>query len=296
VTALREVAAYLPEAVPIEQLADRLSLSTLDVRVFHRLHGLRAVRMAQSPWEQTLIEAAGGLRELAEHPERVRYVIAARSVIPASETSAFPLDEVCAKLGVPHAVAFILADHACASGLLGVDIAGKLLAGCGDPDALALVLTGEKAPTREIQLIPETTIMGEATAACLVSASGERDRVLGYVSRPLPRQTPQDAYPQVLAEVLVEAVREAGLTWGDIEVILPHNVNKVLWVRICRSIGLPIERVWLDGVPANGHCFSADTFLNYLTAREQGLLREGQAYLMAAAGLGAVASAMVFRH
>ncbi|MDF2807909.1 MAG: 3-oxoacyl-ACP synthase, partial [Cellulosimicrobium sp.] len=65
-----------------------------------------------------------------------------------------------------------LTQHACASALLAVDVAGRLLAADRDPDALALVLTGEKAFSPGSRLIEGTTIMGEGTAAVLVAADG----------------------------------------------------------------------------------------------------------------------------
>jgi 3-oxoacyl-[acyl-carrier-protein] synthase III len=93
--------------------------------------------------------------------------------------------------------------------------------------------------------------------------------------------------------VLRDAVHDAGLTLDDIAVILPHNVNRVSWARVARLLGLPEERVYLDNVPALGHCFSADSFINYVDARATGRLRRGDAYVMAAAGTGAVVSTMV---
>jgi 3-oxoacyl-[acyl-carrier-protein] synthase III len=71
-----------------------------------------------------------------------------------------------------------------------------------------------------------------------------------------------------------------------------------VWRRLCRRIGLPVERVLLDNVPRLAHVFCADAFLNYRTAAVRGLLRPGDRYLVAAAGAGrgATFSAMVFEH
>ena len=67
---------------------------------------------------------------------------------------------------------------------------------------------------------------------------------------------------------------------------------------MCRRIGFPVERVLLDNIPAMGHVFCADAFLNYRTARERDLLRPGDLYLFASvgAGRGATFSAMLLRH
>jgi 3-oxoacyl-[acyl-carrier-protein] synthase III len=305
-TALREIAVSVPPAVPLEDLADKLGLSALDVRVFRRLHGLDRIAMATpvgaagpaSGWVDLVVTAAAGLAGLGSDAKRVRYVLAARSVLPASLTSAFPLRDVCTRLGLPDATSFIVAEHACASGLLAVDLAGRLLARDGEPDGLALILAGELAPTAEVQLIANTTIMAEGTAAVLVAADGERDRLLSYVSRaPDPAAGSfEDAYPDLFAGVLSAAVHEAGLGWDDIALVLPHNVNRVSWIRVARLLDLPEDRIYLDNVAAYGHSFSADSFVNYVGAVGGDRLRDGDAYVMAAAGIGAVASAMVLRH
>jgi 3-oxoacyl-[acyl-carrier-protein] synthase-3 len=308
VTALGEVAAYRPPTVPIEALSRRLGLTDLQTRIYRRLNGLDRIAMDDTAnGTDLLLAAAAGLRELGPGAANVRYVIAARVITFAVPRNVRPLADVCDKLGLHNAVSFTVTEFACASGLLAVDLAGRLLAADNDPAATALVLTGEKAFASEIQLVPETTIMGEAAASCLVTAGGTGDRVMSYVARthgefyqqqPDPRVTAafREAYPRMVADVAGEAVHEAGLDWNDIRIVLPHNVNRVSWIQIAKLIGLPLDRLYLDGIPKHGHCFAADPFLNYLAARDAGLLAPGEPYMMVAAGLGAVAAAMVLCH
>jgi 3-oxoacyl-[acyl-carrier-protein] synthase-3 len=219
-----------------------------------------------------------------------------------------PLHDVCRMVGLGHAVAFTVTHHACATGLLAVDIAGRLLASDGEPGALALVLAGEKTFTRDAELVPETSLFGEGAAACLVSADGPRDRMLSYVSRirgDFDGRLVEDAellarfqkeYPEALAQVIIDAAEQAGVPVADLSLILPHNVNVVSWRRMCKRIGYPVDQVVLDNIPRTGHNFAADAFINYDTAAQRGLLRDGDTYLVAAAGLGATFSAMVFQH
>jgi 3-oxoacyl-[acyl-carrier-protein] synthase-3 len=219
-----------------------------------------------------------------------------------------PVREVAGRLGLPHAVAFTVTHQACAASLMAIDVAGRLLADDGVPGALALVLAGEKTWTRDAQLVPETSMSGEGAGACLVAADGPRDRVLSFVTvsrgefdgrlgeHPALMLRFQREYPELLAEVVLGAVEQAGLTLGDLGLVLPHNVNLVSWKQLARRIGLPIEKVLLANVPVTGHSFAADAFLNHRTAVERGLLEPGMPYLVGAAGLGATISAMVLRH
>lgn len=315
-TALADVAAYLPQQrVPIEDLADGLGLTRMQVRVFRRYHGLaRVCRAPQRTPPELLLAAVSGLTGLRGREHQVRYVIYARSMPVAVPYPGNPVHEVCAALGLRGAMAFTLTHQACASGLLAVDMAGRLLASDGDPQALALVVAGEKTFTRVAQVVPETSVFAEGAAACLVSASGPRDRLLAYVSRsrgefdagPGASDADQRAltarfqqeFPASLTGVLEAAATAAGTALRQIGLILPHNVNAVSWRQWCKTAGFPVERVLLDNVAAAGHSFCADPFINYRTAADRGLLRPGEKYLVAAAGAGpgATFSAMVFEH
>jgi 3-oxoacyl-[acyl-carrier-protein] synthase-3 len=309
VTAVTAVATHLPaQRVPIEQVADRLGLDPMQAKVFRRYHDLAEIRLdPDGTLLDLLLAAAANLDALPGQEHRVRYVLHARSFPVVVPYPVNPLHELCRRLGLAHALAFTVTHHACASGLLAIDIAGRLLATDPRPDALALVLAGEKAFTRDAQLVPGTTIFGEGASACLVAATGPRDRLLAYAARargefddelsPDPARYERE-YPESLAQVVRAALAQAGLRLDEIDLILPHNVNALVWRRLCRRIGYPVERVVLDNVPLVGHTFCADAFLNYRTARERGLLRPGSRYLVGAAGagLGATFSAMIFEH
>lgn len=310
-TALTDVAAYLPaQRVPIEDVAGPLGLTTMQVRVFRRYHGLAEVCRDDGTLLDLLLAATSRLDELRGNEHRVRYVLYARGMPVVAPYPANPLHELCQALGLGHATAFTVTQQACAAGLLAVDLAGRLLAADGDPEARALVVTGEKAFTPVAQLVPETSFFAEGSAAALVAAAGPRDRLLAYACRTrgeydgepgqrrdLAAQFQQD-FPRTLADVVTAAAGAAGLALDDIALILPHNVNKVSWRLFCKATGYPVDRVLLANVPTAGHCFCADPFINHQTAVAEGLLRPGDRYLVGAAGAGpgATFSAMVFEH
>lgn len=307
-TALEAVSVYLPPTrVPIESVASSFGLTAMQTKLFRRFHGLAEVgRDPDLRAADLLLRAAHGLDGLAGHEHRVRYVLYARTMPVADPYPVNPLHEVRGALGLDHAAAFTLTHQSCAGGLLAVDLAGRLLAAEAE-DSLALVLCGEKAFTREAQLFPDTTIFGEGASACLVSAAGTRDRVLAYaasVRGEFDSATGENdarlqrEYRPSLAEVMRRALDEAGVALSDIAVVLPHNVNLVTWQRMCKLLPFPVERVVLENIPASGHVFCADLFINYKSACERGLLRPGDRYLAAAvgAGGGATFAAMVFEH
>jgi 3-oxoacyl-[acyl-carrier-protein] synthase III len=309
-TTLEAVACYLPDKrVPVEDVAGQLGLTSMQTRLFRRYLGLAEIRLDPEGTLLDLLSAATWrLGELRGREHLVRYVLYARVMPVVAPYPVNPLRDLCRTFGLGHAVSFTVTHHACATGLLAVDIAGRLLAEDGDPDALALVLTGEKTFTRDARLVPGTSIFGEAAAACLVGSNGPADRVLSYAASirgefdgrldELPDMASrfEKEYPASLAEAMSEAAAQAGMSVGELSLILPHNVNALSWQRLCRRIGFPVSRVLLDNVPATGHAFCADSFINYVTAADRGLLRPGDRYLIAAAGLGATFSAMVVEH
>ncbi|WP_158883753.1 3-oxoacyl-[acyl-carrier-protein] synthase III C-terminal domain-containing protein [Amycolatopsis anabasis] len=309
-TSLAAVSSYLPpEVTPITPYLEGVGLNPGQIKLYHRFYGFSKIRLAsESSSTELMLAAANRLEELRGREHQVRYVVQARTIQLAAPYPRNPLHEVRDALGLKNATAFSLTQHACASGLLAVDLCGKLLAADGDPDALALILVGEKAFTPSAQVIADSAIMGESMAAVLVRAGGERDRMVGYATRTYgefhsgPFLSPElmaafdQLYAPALAEVIVAAVEHAGLAPSDVALVLPHNVNQMSWFRVAKAIGLPRDRILLDNLPELGHCFCADSFINYRTALGLGRLRPGDHYVMTSVGLGATFSAMAFRH
>lgn len=310
-TTVADVGVFLPERrVAVEELGPELGLTPTQVRVLRRFNGLGEVRR-QQPGESLVDLLAGAVEALPSlrgREDSVRYVIYARGVPVVAPYPVNPVHELLARLRLDHATAFAVTHHACASGLLAIDLAGRLLARDGDRDSLALVVAGEQVFTQDGRLAADHRVFGEGAGACLVSHGGPGDALLSYVAgqrgdldhwgddgaAAMDRFAQE--YTELLSEVVLAAVTEAGLLVDDIALVLPHNVNLVSWRRVCRRIGLPVERVLLDNVPLVGHTPSADPFINHASAVAGNRLRPGDRYLTVGAGFGAVFSAMVFEH
>ncbi len=321
-TSIAEVASRIPEqAEPIEQIGARIGVTEHDVRLFTRLFGLREVRVAHDRgYTDRLVDAARELKTLRGNESRVKYLMVARTFRDIAPQTEDPVGEIAERLGLDDAVGFAVTEHACASGLLALWTAGWLLRD-EEPGSLALILTGEIPPIDGFYL-PSTTIMGDSSAACLVGAEGERDRLLSYSFRMNPSidqtmdiavshapdmedvinkysevssESLRKIYIDEIATVIAEAVEQAGIGMDDLALILPHNVNRISWVRICRRIGYPVEKVMTDLIPITGHCYTADGFLNYGEARRRDLLRPGDHYLIVGVGTGGSFAAMAFQ-
>jgi len=300
------ISTYLPGTqVPIEDLGPKLGLTEMQVKVFRRYHKLGLVR--RDPDSSLLDLLRGALSRLdgwRGREQHVRYVLYARTIPVIVPYPMNPLHELCAEFGLGHAEAFTVTHQACASGLQALDLAGRLVCADADPEALAIVLAGEKSFTIEAELIPETSFFGEGASACVVRAHGERDTQVSYYALlrgDLDGESDaefQRQYADLLADAVQGAIERAGLAVADIALILPHNVNVIAWRRVCRRLDFPLERVVLDNIATQAHIFCADAFINYQTAVETGRLKRGDRYVLAAAGQGPAGtfSAMVFEH
>ncbi|THV30221.1 ketoacyl-ACP synthase III family protein [Glycomyces paridis] len=320
-TAILDVGSFIPPTgLTVREVAAELDLDGSEVRLIERFFGIEEVRTAPGlDYAERLEQAVLALPSWPEARERVRYVVTARTYVDTTAVRPEPVHRLTEKLGLQGAQAMTIVQHACASGLLAVETAGELLAD-EDPDALALVLCGE-VPTVDHRYIPRTTFMGDSTAALLVTAGpgpntvrshawsiatdyGDMSSVVdSLVDSELVRRVqreyaghaeaaaPHD-YTEEVCAVVHEAVKRADLTLDEIALVLPHNVNRISWVRICRRLGLPLDKVLLDLVTHTGHCYTADAFLNLAEARRQGRLAPGDAYLAVGVGLGGIYSAM----
>ncbi len=310
-TAIEAVGTYLPpERVPVRERLREFGFSESQAALYERFYGFSEVRIdPDGGLADQLVATAGALTALPGQEYRVRYVMHARTMPVVAPYPLNPLHEACRRLDLSHSVAFSVSQHACASGLLAVDLAGKLLADDGDPDALALVVMGDKSFTACARALVWAGVMGESAAAVLVRADGSRDRMRSYVTKTYGRFCAgpwisqdeftefQQMYAGALAEVIETAVRHAGLTLRDIALILPHNVNRMSWMRVLRLLGIQqSSRLYLDNQARLGHCFGSDAFINHESARSAGRLQPGDHYVMTAVGLGATFSAMVFTH
>ncbi|HEU5355311.1 MAG TPA: 3-oxoacyl-[acyl-carrier-protein] synthase III C-terminal domain-containing protein [Actinocrinis sp.] len=308
-TALEAVGVYVPSGrVPVDRLAEHFGLSTMRVQVFQRSQQFeQESRSPDSGLLELLRGAVADLDGLRGREDRVRYVVHARTFPVVVSYPQNPLRELCFEFGLEQAATFAVGHHASASGLLAVDVAGRLLTADSDPEALALVVAGEKALARQARATPESGFFGEGAAACLIRAEGTHDRLLAYATE-LRGEFDDDSagtvkafhqqYTDCLAAAILTAVERCGLDMDAISLILPHSVDRMAWQLVCQRLGFPLERVVLDNAASVGHLFCADAFVSYRTARTRGLLRPGDRYVMAAAGagLGAAFSAMVFEH
>ena len=303
---LRSVVPYVPPGwIEVADLRDSIGLTDSDVRLFTRFLGLDRIADAGPLTVADLLLYAGEGALAGTDRSRVAYLVHTYTTQVAPSTVRL-VGSLRRKLGLDEARAFEMTHQSCVTGLYALKVLEALLR-AEPPGSTALLLAGEKVFSAGLRVLPQATILGDASAACLVALDGPGDTVLSVAHRTLgefhqAQYMPadlldryRDGYASTLAAVMQEAVRAADLTMDQIRLILPHNVNRYSWTVIAHHLSLPIERVYLANVPKTGHCFCADPFVNLASARAEGAVRPGDALLMASAGEGGTFTAVALR-
>ncbi|MFG2875416.1 3-oxoacyl-[acyl-carrier-protein] synthase III C-terminal domain-containing protein [Streptomyces sp. NPDC048337] len=309
-TTLERIESYLPErSVRIEELGEHLGLRRAELGVFRKFYGLDTLRFDPDLDLFDLLRPAAR-RALDALPAggRIAYLVYAHTTQAVAPADVDVAQRVRDELGLERSEAFGLSHQACVSSLGALDVIGELLRAEGEENAYALMVTGERAYSPIVQHIPNTAIMADAAAACLVTLDGRGDRVRSFVTRTLGEYAEWleltadqnnefgQQYGTRIAEVIHRAVAEAGLDFADIELIIPHNVNMLAWRQTIKALEVPAEKVFLENVPRYSHTFASDVFVNYATLRDEGRLVPGAHYVMVSVGLGATFGAMVITH
>ncbi|GGV42756.1 3-oxoacyl-ACP synthase III family protein [Streptomyces spectabilis] len=298
---LSAVDAYFPDReVTVDDVLDDHGLSAAQLRVFRRIHGLDRMRLDPDlPLIDLLLPAARDALAAAGGPERVRHVLYAHAVpqvAPAGTDTARLLADA---LGLAHADAFAVVHHNCAQALVALDLAADLLRAEGTEGDSALIISGERVFTPLIQLdYGLGQLLADGAAACLLTLGGSGDVIRSHAVHSDPRpagegeQTGETGVRHLVATML-RAVADAGLVLDDIDLVLPHNVNRTFWRQAAKALGIPTDKVFLENIPRYSHCFSADPLINYKTLDDGDRLRPGGNYLMAAVGVGGSYAATV---
>jgi 3-oxoacyl-[acyl-carrier-protein] synthase III len=305
--------AALGAVVPAERpslftLAGRYDMTPAELMVFHRIYGLDRVPVWGAD-TASLVEAS--VAELVQSSGvaagRVRWLVHAHTGTQQEVVGRAGLARICRRLGLDRAQPLGMTTNNCASTVSAMRVVDRLLAGAPDSDA-AIVVTADVAFTPIMQVIPNSSVTGDAGVACLFSRADPGHQILAsridtYGQHAACQWQDEAAsaefeveYPRRLAAVMGRALDQAGLAWSDVRMVLPHNVNTFSWKRVAAEAGIPIDLVHLDQVPQTAHCFGADIFLNLAAAGRTGALRTGDRVVLATVGLGAVFAAVVLEY
>jgi 3-oxoacyl-[acyl-carrier-protein] synthase-3 len=307
---LNHVSYFVPSTtLKLEDATEKYGISRAQAKVFSRIYGLEYIPIAHnmSVFELLKQPVMDVLDNAIVARKQIRLFIHAHTAQVIAPFGCSLVQQLKRELGLQNALTFGVSMNNCASTLMAFEMANYLLTDL-EPDAKALILTGERAFTHTVQVIPNTSITGDAAAVAIVGKSGRHDKMLALSLHTAGKfakgiwLTPEESilfekqYAPLLANTIKKAITKAGITIHDVKVILPHNVNIPSWSNVAKLLEFPLEKIYLNNIRKYAHCFGADILINYGTARRDNLLMKGGYYVMATVGLGATFAAAVFQH
>jgi 3-oxoacyl-[acyl-carrier-protein] synthase-3 len=97
-----------------------------------------------------------------------------------------------------------------------------------------------------------------------------------------------------MAEASDQALQRAGMTAGDVDLLIPHQANMRIISATAKYAGIPMEKVYVN-VDRYGNMSSSAIPVALDETIEQGLVGPGSQILTVAFGAGFTWSAMTFR-
>lgn len=307
--AIADLEVHLPaERASVDELLAANGIKPASRKVFGKLFNLD--RIAVAPPDQGLVDLllAAGRRLLDRiDPAEIDLVLYGHTNLYAGPSQDPVVQRVLAGLGLEHVPMYGISQIACTSVLRSVELAERFLARRPDRRAV-LVLGGDHSGIEpKFRIIPGMTVTGDGAVALLVRKADERTRYRWLGTAQIrdtrfhrgARMTQEDLkeYTGQSTAMITEAVdlalKEAGLGRDDLDWVLPHSSNAMLWRIWCKETGFPRESVYLDLVPKLGHTVGNDALICLAHGVDTGRIRTGQRCVLIALGQGAYFHAAV---
>jgi 3-oxoacyl-[acyl-carrier-protein] synthase-3 len=97
-----------------------------------------------------------------------------------------------------------------------------------------------------------------------------------------------------MTEAAETVLKQAGLTFSDVDLIIPHQANSRIIMAVARKLGIPEDRVYLN-IERCGNMSSASTVTALCEAVQEGKVKKGDIILLDAFGAGLVWGACVIK-
>ena len=224
---------------------------------------------------------------------------------PSSAANGGVLDEFCyaaswlqEELGLDRAAVSGIAQQGCAGMFATLRIARAILV--AEPHRRHVLCVGvDSLPAdgcREVLY----NVISDAACAVVVSRGRGSFRWLGFhqVSKGYYWDVPARgreiiaAYFPTAKAVILEAIAQAGLQPGDIDLVIPTGVNASSWPILLRLCGLP-ESTLYQARESFGHTIAADSVLLLQEAIAAGAVQPGMKLLLFTYGFGSSWCALV---
>jgi 3-oxoacyl-[acyl-carrier-protein] synthase-3 len=271
---LAALACHIPEhRIEAEAIITSAGGRRADARVFSKLFGIERVA-ASEPGEPPAERFRPALQCLGRfyQGKPIDTVFYVHGLPTQYAPGRSPVMDLCRShdrlLGSVR-LCYEVDQHNCAGLFWALQMARQLLE-AGLADCVAIVAGDCLADfSLSRRYVPGCTLIGDAFAAVVVDA-GEGGVQIGEIAlshRPEfafglhGSEAEMRGFNQAHDQMVKDALDRVGFHWDSKEKLLPHNVNKLIWLPFCRRQGINQDRVQLQLIPDIGHCYTTDPLL-----------------------------------
>jgi len=306
---INDASCFIPDRFRnIEEVGELLGIHKNHIKVYRKMYGIENIPTAldmplhnfiKKPIEQLI-------KKNKLNKDHIKYLIHCHTAKVISPFLTSIIRNVREDLCLHNANAFAISVNNCASTITSLELMQHVLQ--KDETSKAIIIAGDYAFTHVLQIIPNTSILGDASSAILVSRKGEKNKLLSISTQTegkyakgiwlstLEASDFETRYAHLLSSVMLNAIHKAGITQDKIKIIIPHNVNLPSWKRVANYLKISLDKIYLKNIKHYSHCFGADIFINLVSIDRENILQAGDYYVMATVGLGAVFAAAVFQY
>lgn len=188
--------------------------------------------------------------------------------------------------------------------VVGVDINSRFI---DYTDRGTCVLFGDGAGAVVLQASEEpagllSSVLGADGSAGHVLTLGDPEQLahlngVSEMPRPYMKMNGSEVFRfavRIMGDAAAEAIEQAGLTYQDIDALVPHQANMRIIDAAARRIALPREKVWVN-VERYGNTSSASVPICLVEAEREGFIRDGMNVVVVAFGGGLTWASGVLR-
>jgi len=274
-----------------------------------RLHngGLRRVHIGDGRALPHLVNKA--VRRLAEAvPEfarRTNGMVYAHSY-PFLAPADVPFLAMCLDgLGLDLIPRIGVSGQPCAILHMAVQIAGYWLSQF--PSGHGILLLGADQAYSAEERIFFGSAMGDVAVAMFMTRDAPRNRVLATLSQCEViayegEASPEDDIlrfrklnPLYIRAAIEKCLQMGGIGLEDLTYIVPHTPYTMIWDTVSELLRFPRERILTDYLSETGHLNSNDSFVHYIRAVNEGLIRDGDLALLVNPAFGGTRGCTLIR-
>lgn len=292
----------------IELLCKEYGIPSNMLNVYKKFYGLNSVSLFNNSLEKEIESCLSNfLNKKNIDPKKITHVIHTHTASGINTHFTNIIRRICRKNKINNANVFSICSNNCASPLNSIDIFNSQCHLVSETD-IFLLICADKIFTEILQQIPNTTICGDGVAICCLTSNGSGLKLISkqlkycgeYAMAPwlsLKMQADfEKKYVDNMVDVMSNVLLKTNLDWGDIKIILPHNVNNISWKNIATKLNIPLSKIYLEQIPNLGHCFGADIFINLHLYAQNYQLEKGDKIMLGTVGLGAVFGIAIFEY